>query len=299
MNRRDFVGLTGLGATALLLPSLPGFGARRVDPARLLEPGADMAQKKRLADAALAAATAAGASYADVRIGRYLNQYVFTREKQVQNIVSTESYGVGIRVLVNGCWGFASTSVVSEANLVATARLAVEIAKADRLVQKEPVQLAAQRGYGEVSWKAPIERNAFEVPIKDKVDLLLAANAAALTNGASYINSALFQVNEQKYFASTDGSYIDQDVHRLWPTFNATAVDTKTGKFRSRESLSAPVGLGYEYLAPSAAQQVAGPQGTDTVGYKLRYDLLADAALAGKQAKAKLSMKSVMAGKYD
>ncbi|AMR27653.1 TldD protein [Hymenobacter psoromatis] len=299
MNRRDFVGLTGLGATALLLPSLPGFGAKLVDPSRLLEPGADTILKKRLADAALNAAKAAGASYADVRIGRSLNQYVFAREKQVQNIVSTESYGVGIRVLVNGCWGFASTSVVTEASLAATARLAAEIAKADAKVQKEPVQLAAQQGYGEVSWKTPILQSAFEVPVKQKADLLLAANAAAMDAGANYINSALFQVNEQKYFASTDGSYIDQDVHRLWPTFSVTAVDTKSGKFRSREALSAPVGLGYEYLTPSAAEQVRGPQGTDTVGYKLRYDILADAALAGKQAKAKLGMKSVTPGKYD
>ncbi|MDJ0366104.1 TldD/PmbA family protein [Hymenobacter sp. H14-R3] len=299
MNRRDFAALTGLGATALLLPSLPGFGAKRVDPSRLLEPGADTILKKRLADAALNAAKSAGASYADVRIGRSLNQYVFTREKQVQNIVSTESYGVGIRVLVGGCWGFASTSVVTEASLAATARLAVDIAKANRLVMKEPVQLAPQAGFGEVSWKTPVLQSAFEVPVKQKADLLLAANAAALDAGASYINSALFQVNEQKYFASTDGSYIDQDVHRLWPTFSATAVDTKSGKFRSRESLSAPVGMGYEYLTPSATEQVRGPQGTDTVGYKLRYDILADAALAGKQAKAKLAMKSVTPGKYD
>jgi TldD protein len=223
MKRRDFVGLTGLAAGALFLPSLPGFGYTSVDPARLLEPGADVAVKKRLADAALNAAKAAGADYADVRIGRSLNQYVFAREKQVQNIVSTESYGVGIRVLVAGCWGFASTSVVTEANLAATAREAVSIAKANRLVMKEPVQLATQSGYGEVSWKTPIQQSAFEVPIKQKVDLLLAANAAALDAGANYINSALFQVNEQKYFASTDGSYIDQDVHRLWPTFSARA----------------------------------------------------------------------------
>jgi TldD protein len=299
MKRRDFVGLTGLGATALLLPSLPGFGAQAVDPSRLLEPGDDVLVKKRLADAALNAAKAAGATYADVRIGRYLNQYVFTREKQVQNIVSTESYGVGIRVLVNGCWGFASTSRVTTDSMAATARLAVEIAKADRLVQKEPVQLAPQQGYGEVSWKTPIKQNAFEVPIKQKADLLLAANAAAMSAGASYISSNLFQVNEQKYFASTDGSYIDQDVHRIWPTFNATAVDQASGKFRSRQALSAPMGLGYEYLIPSASEQIAGPAGTELVGYRNNYDLLADAALAGKQVKQKLTMKSVTPGKYD
>nr|GFD58709.1 hypothetical protein [Tanacetum cinerariifolium] len=85
----------------------------------------------------------------------------------------------GIRVLVQGCWGFASTSVVTEASLAATARLAADIAKANKLVLKEPVQLAPHQGFGEVSWKTPLVQSAFEVPVKQKADLLLAANAAA------------------------------------------------------------------------------------------------------------------------
>ncbi|TYZ09262.1 TldD/PmbA family protein [Hymenobacter lutimineralis] len=298
MKRRDFVGLTGLATGALFLPSLPGMGGVLVDPEQLLET-IDPALKKRLADAALNAAKSAGASYADVRIGRYLNQYVFTREKQVQNITSTESFGVGVRALVNGAWGFASTNLVTEAGIVQAAKNAAAIAKANQRVQKEPVKLAAQKGYGEVSWKTPIERNAFEVPVKEKVDLLLAANAKALENGASYVNSALFQVNEQKYFASTDGSYIDQDVHRIWPTFNVTVIDRATGKFRSRDAMASPMGLGYEYLTPRASDKLMGPQGTGVIGYKQRYDILEDAALAAKQAKEKLTAKSVTPGKYD
>ncbi|WBO84333.1 TldD/PmbA family protein [Hymenobacter yonginensis] len=298
MKRRDFVGLTGLAAGGLLLPSLPGMGGIFVEPEQLLDV-IDPALKKRLADAALNAAKAAGASYTDVRIGRYLNQYVFTREKQVQNIVSTESFGAGVRALVNGAWGFASTNTVTEAGLAEAARTAVAIAKANQKVQKQPVQLAPQRGYGEVSWKTPIERNFAEVPVKEKVDLLLAANGAALSNGASYVNSALFQVNEQKYFASTDGSYIDQDIHRIWPTFDVTVVDRTTGKFRSRGAMASPMGLGYEYLTPRAADKMAGPQGTSVIGYKQRYDMLEDAALAAKQAKEKLTCKSVTPGKYD
>ncbi|WP_190242513.1 TldD/PmbA family protein [Hymenobacter lapidiphilus] len=270
-----------------------------VDPARLLEPGLDVAVKKRLADVALNAAKSAGASYADVRIGRYLNQGVFTREKQVQNIVSSESFGVGVRVIANGTWGFAATNTVTEAGIAKAAQLAVQIAKANSKVQKEQVQLAPQKGFGEVSWKAPIKINAFEVPIKDKVDLLLATNAAALDNGASFVNSVLFAVNEQKYFASTDGSYIDQDIHRIFPTFGVTVVDRASGKFRSRSALSAPMGMGYEYLQPKAADKVAGPQGSGVVGYKNSYDMLEDAALAAKQAKQKLTCKSVTAGKYD
>ena len=293
------MGLTGLATGALFLPSFPSLSGTPVDAARLLEPGLDPTQKKRLADAGLNAAKAAGASYADVRIGRYLNQSIFTREKQVQSIASGESFGAGVRVLANGTWGFAATNTVTEAGLAKAAQLAVAIAKANAKVQKEKVQLAPQKGFGEVSWKTPIQQNSFEVPVAQKVELLLAANAKATDNGASFVNSSLFQINEQKYFASTDGSYIDQDVHRIWPTFSVTAIDRASGKFRTRDALSAPMGLGYEYLTPSAAEQVAGPAGSDIVGYRNRYDLLADAALAGKQAKAKLTAKSVTAGKYD
>ncbi|MFC6223439.1 TldD/PmbA family protein [Hymenobacter artigasi] len=299
MKRRDFVGLSGLAAGALFLPGFPSFGGTLVDPARLLEPGLDLTQKKRLADAALNAAKAAGASYADVRIGRYLNQSIFTREKQVQNIASGESFGVGIRVIANGTWGFAATNVVTEASLAKAAQLAVAIAKANAKVQKEKVQLAPQKGYGEVSWKTPIQQNAFEVPVAQKVELLLAANAKALDNGASFVNSSLFQINEQKYFASTDGSYIDQDVHRIWPTFSVSGVDRASGKFRSRDALSSPMGLGYEYLTPKAADKIAGAAGTGLIGYRNSYDMLEDAALAARQVKQKLTAKSVTPGKYD
>jgi len=292
------VGLSGLAAGSLFLPSFPSLGGNLVAPERLLE-SVDIAVKKRLADAALNAAKSSGASYADVRIGRYLNQRIFTREKQVQNISNSESYGAGVRVIANGTWGFAATNDVSEAGIAKAAQTAVQIAKANSKVQKEPVQLVPQKGYGEVSWKTPIVQSAFEVPIAQKVDLLLSANGKALSEGASFVNSGLFQVNEQKYFASTDGSYIDQDVHRIYPTFSVSVVDRASGKFRSRPSLSAPMGMGYEYLTPKAADKVAGPAGSDLTGYKMSYDILEDITAATKQAKQKITAKSVVPGKYD
>ena len=293
------MGLAGLGAGALLLPSFPSLAGDPVDVARLLEPGADTVLKKRLADVALNTAKSAGATYADVRIQRTLNQSIFTREKQVQGIGNAESYGVGVRVIANGTWGFAATNDVSDKGITKAAQQAVAIAKANAKVQKEPVQLAPQKGYGEVSWKTPIKQNALEVPIKQKVDLLLSANAVALDNGASFVNSLLFQINEQKYFASTDGSYIDQDIHRIYPTFGVTVVDRASGKFRTRQSMSSPMGLGYEYLTPQAADKVAGPAGSDIIGYKNSYDILEDIARAAKQAKQKITCKSVTPGKYD
>lgn len=295
MNRKNFLYLTGMGFGGAMLGGIPVFGSP-ISAEAAMQGGVDVALKKRMADVALNAARSRGATYTDVRIGRYLQQFVVTREKQVQNVVNTESYGMGIRVLANGCWGFAATDKMDNDSIAKAAAAAVAIAKENARIQSEPVQLAPQKGYGEVSWKAPIERNAFEVPIKEKVDLLLSVNDAALQGGANYVNSILFMVNEQKYFASTDGSYIDQDIHRIWPTFGVTKIDKTTGKFQTRNALSAPRGMGYEYLTPRESDKI---QGMPTTLYRDRYDMVEDAKLAAKQAGEKIAAKSVEAGKYD
>ena len=295
MKRRDFLQLSGLGIGAAMLPNIPVMG-NNVSYEALLNGSMDVAIKKRLADAALNAAKSKGATYTDIRIGRYLNQFVVTREDKVQNIVNTESYGVGVRVIADGCWGFAAVvDAKSEADTARAAEEAVAIAKANAKLMKEPVALAAQKGFGEVSWKTPIIKNAFEVPIQEKVDLLLGVNDAAITNGANYVNSILFLVNEQKYFASSDGTYVDQDIHRTWPIFNVTCIDPKSGKFETRNALSAPMGMGYEYLQTNPKDKITGI----TTRYNRGYDMLEDAIAAAQQAKAKLSAKSVEAGKYD
>jgi TldD protein len=295
LNRRDFMHVTGKGISALTLTQIPVFG-RQVSPEALLNPGLDISVKKRLADAALNAAKSKGATYADVRIGRYLNQFVITREDKVQSITNTESYGVGVRVIADGCWGFAAIGdAKTEAELAKAAEKAVAMAKANAMLSEEPVQLAPQKGFGERNWKTPIEKNAFEIPIKEKVELLMAVNGAALKNGANFVNSQLFLVNEQKYFASSDGSYVDQDIHRLWPGFTVTVIDPKSGKFETRDALSAPMGMGYEYLQVNPSDKITGI----TTRYNQGYDMLEDVVAAAKQAKQKLTAKSVEAGKYD
>ncbi len=290
MDRRTFLQLGGVGVGTMVVPVL-GF-PRMLFGATTPIPTAD---KKALADVALNAARAKGATYADVRIGRYLNQFVTTREDKVQSVVNTESYGAGVRVLANGTWGFAATSELSRDSIARAAEAAVAIAKANGKLQSEPIELAPQKGTGEVSWRTPIKKNAFDVPIKDKADLLLGVNAASQKAGASFVNSSLFLVNEQKYFASTDGSYIDQDVFRLWPTFNVTVVDSVSGKFKTRNALSAPVGMGWEYMDARAEDKIPGV----TTHYRHSYDMVEDAVAAAKQAREMHTCESVKPGKYD
>jgi len=254
--------------------------------------------KKALADTAMNAATKAGASYCDVRIGRYLNQFIVTRDLNVESIVNTESSGVGVRVIAGGAYGFASTNIVTPDGIADAARQAVAIARANARLQSEPVQLAPVKGVGEVSWATPFTKDWRTVPIKDKAEMLIAANKAGLDAGASFMQAMLFQVNQQKYFASTDGSYIDQDVHRLWSPFTATAVDKASGKFRTRDGLSSPAGMGYEFFDAKPEHKVRAAGGVTTL-YKNGYDLIEDARAAGRQAREKLTAKSVEPGKYD
>ncbi|WP_161964573.1 TldD/PmbA family protein [Xanthomonas arboricola] len=291
MDRRTFLTLSGIGAAGLLLPH-----TRLIAAEQLLSP-VDAARNRRLSDTALTTAKAAGASYCDVRVGRYLRQFVITREAQVENVVNAESSGVGVRVLAEGAWGFAATNTLTSDSVATATRQAVAIAKANARLGGTPVQLAPVTPAGQVSWKTPIKKNAMEVPLQDKVALLMDVNAAALNAGATFVASRMFAINEQKYFASSDGSYIDQDVHRLWLPFTVTAVDKASGKFRTRDGLSSPMGMGYEYLDGDAREKHALPG--ELVGYGTSYDAREDAIAAAKQARAKLTAHSVKAGKYD
>jgi TldD protein len=293
VERRTFLKI-GSGAMGSML--VPVFG-NAIAAEELANPVA-LAHRKALADAGLNAATKAGASYCDVRIGRYLNQFITTRDTRVENIVNTESSGVGVRVVCNGAYGFASTNDISPDGVAGAARQAVAIAKANAKIQTEPVRMAPVKGVGEVSWATPFTRDWRAVPIKDKAEMLIAANRAGLEAGASFMQANLFQVNQQKYFASTDGSYIDQDIHRLWAPITATAVDKATNKFRTRDGLSSPVGMGFEYLDARPEHKVKAAGNVATV-YTKSYDIVEDARTAGRQAREKLTAKSVEPGKYD
>src|SRR3954463_7113366 len=195
IDRREFVqSMIALGAATTLRPTTL-FAA----------PNQEL---KSLADAALATARQAGASYADIRINRYRNQFLFTRDRRVQNIVNTEDYGFGVRVIVDGTWGFASSSIVTKDEIARIADQAAGIARANRKINAEPVRLAPGEGY-DTTWNTPVKKNPFGMPLQPKLVLLLQIHEEALeVPGASFVSASMQFVNEKKYFASTDGSHI-------------------------------------------------------------------------------------------
>jgi TldD protein len=266
IDRRGFVqSMLVLGAAA---------GARPVEVLFAFPPAGEL---KDLADAALASAKQAGASYADIRINRYRNQFIFTRDRRVQNIVNTSDYGFGVRVIVDGTWGFASSSIVTKEEIARVAGQAAAIARANRKVNAEPVVLAPVEAYPNATWHTPVRKNPFEMPIEPKLDLLLKINDEALkVKGASFVNAFMQFANEQKFFASSEGSTIEQSLIRSYPSFSVTSVDSASGKFYARRALTTPMGMGYEYVED--------------------YPLLQEARVAAEEAVAMHKAKPVTAG---
>ena len=105
---------------------------------------------------ALDTARSGGASYSDVRVSARRQQNVGTRDKIVTGVGDTDTFGLGVRTLVDGAWGFAATSDLTKDAIARTTRLALEQAKANRASQLRPVVLAPTRRSNQVGeWREP------------------------------------------------------------------------------------------------------------------------------------------------
>ncbi len=272
LTRRSLLRGAGAGAAlALAAPALSRLAdARGLLTERTLD---DVIQ------AGLAAAKKAGATYADVRIVRRRWESIQTREDHVSGVSASESYGVGVRVIAGGAWGFAASATVTPAEATRAARLAVDIARANARIVKRPVTLAAEPPHVDV-WQTPLSRDPFKIPLEDKAELLLAINQVALKQkGVKYVSSSFDGASEWKLFASSEGAYLEQDIVRVAPGYAVTAVDVGKGEFASRAHEIAPMQAGWEYVADST--------------------MLADAPRIAAEAVEKLNAAPVVPGKKD
>src|SRR5215207_404130 len=182
-NRRDFLKQSGVavGTAALAGGALGGvprlLSAGPAPSDRALATFSDAAAVNELMTEALNAAKAAGATYADVRIGRERQNFVFTREQQIQNVVDTDTVGIGVRALVDGTWGFAATRHLTKEGASGAAREAVAIARASRVARDRSVEWLRAPVYKDVTWKSAYTTDPWDVPVEQKADLLLKANA--------------------------------------------------------------------------------------------------------------------------
>lgn len=233
---------------------------------------------KKLADMVLNTSKRNGASYCDFRLTNFKNQQLYARESNLQSIGSNEDFGFSVRVLVDGTWGFASSSTFTETEVEKIAKISCEIANANKLIQKNKVHLVPVPSYNDY-WKTPILIDPFEVSVEDKANLLISINEKAKSLGADFCSSFIWAVTESKYFASSEGSYIKQDITRIYPQYELTIIDKKTGKFENRKSLTTPIGKGYEYVKD--------------------FDWFGDIEKSVEETKEKLKAPSVEPGKKD
>src|SRR5690606_3003349 len=103
-----------------------------------------------------------------------------------------ETEGFGLRVIAGGSWGFAASRILANDEAERIARQAVAQAEANAATQRRPLELAPTEAYPDGEWRSPIEIDPFDIPIEEKVALLLDANAAALgVQGARFVNSSM------------------------------------------------------------------------------------------------------------
>lgn len=276
VTRRDFVKNTSLTATALAVSAHRGPIVLSASPRLQGDPNI-----KALCMFALDAAKSTGASYADVRVNRIRRQSLSTREARVTDLADDETFGVGVRVLVGNAWGFVASRTVTRLECVRVARAAVEQARANQRGARGTVTLAPVDAYPDATWETPVRRDPFDVPLEEKVDHLLRANAAALqVQGARFVTSSMAFVRSETTFASTVGSVIVQTLYRTYPRLSVTAVASDFSDFQSRTSAEvAPMGMGYEHVEAS--------------------DLIGRAPEWAEEAVEKLSAKPVTPGQYD
>lgn len=244
MKRRNFLKSCSIAATGLLISKARG-GILLSN--NMKYNNFDDDKLKKFADTALFTAGQNGASYSDFRLSNFRFQSVSARENTIQNISDSENFGFSVRVIIDGAWGFASSSTLTEDEIVKVTGIACMIARANKSVQKNFVELVPVPVYND-TWKTPIKKSSFDVSVDEKANFLIKINEKAKELGADFCSSFINSVNEWKYFASSEGSYIKQDLHRIWPNFEVTLIDKSTGKFDSRESFTAPIGKGYEYV---------------------------------------------------
>jgi TldD protein len=193
-----------------------------------------------------------GASYVDVRFMERTTEGIEIKNGRVEGVSSGTSSGFNVRVIVDGAWGFASSARLDLAEADRIAQQAVQIARASALVAGEPVHLSPlppQKG----TYRTPLRIDPFTVPLHQKVQLLLDADAAMRSvKGVTLTSSLMEYSHEHKLFMSSEGSEIEQDLYDTGAAINANAVDPAGSEIQTRSypnSFGRQAGTaGYEFI---------------------------------------------------
>ncbi|MHB1006991.1 MAG: TldD/PmbA family protein [Chloroflexota bacterium] len=179
---------------------------------------------RELSERALNTANALGATYADVRTVRREVQVVTVKNGRVEGVSLDESQGFGVRVIVGGAWGFASSSRLAAEEVDRVAALAVRIAKASALAKRGELRMGPPVTTVAL-YKTPTIRDPFTVPLEEKIGELVAADEAMRrVKGIGVTEASCEAFREYKTFANSEGAYVEQELTETGGGIEATAI---------------------------------------------------------------------------
>ena len=223
-----------------------------------------------LTQRALDTAVQRGATYADVRVVRRAEESITVKAGRVEALALGETEGFGVRVLMDGAWGFAASSTMTATEADRVAAQAVRIARASALAQRHPVVLD-DRPPAHGTYRTPCAIDPFAVPTEEKVADLVAAEAAMTrVPGIAFAEASYAGQREWKWFAASDGSETEQELTHVVAGLEANAVDGD--ELQRRTYPDSGQAAGYEWvrgldlvanaerIAPEAVALLSAPQ---------------------------------------
>jgi TldD protein len=204
------------------------------------------------ADAGLARARSLGATHADVRVVSTRTSYLGLRDTDLETVADDRAGGLAVRVVHDGCWGFAASDEVSPDAAARLASQAVALAQVSRPLTTRRVELAPEPVHVG-TWASAYELDPFEVPDRERAALLAERSARLLRHDAVQFTSAKAMcVKEQVAYADLSGTRTRQQRVRVECDIEAVSVDPVTGQFETMRTVAPPVGRGWEYVAGGA-----------------------------------------------
>jgi len=183
--------------------------------------------------AALEEATKRGASYADIRIGEIFDEILTVKNGVTEEVTLLQTSGFGVRVIVNGAWGFAGSVDLTQKEVVETTKKAVSIALASSKLKKRDAVLVPVETRKD-KYFTPLKKDPFRIPLEEKIETLMTAEQIIANYSDSIKSSSAFfrALREKKLFMSTEGTEIRQQI--TWCGGGLECIAVKNGEVQRR-----------------------------------------------------------------
>ncbi|HEY5136305.1 MAG TPA: TldD/PmbA family protein [Candidatus Nanopelagicales bacterium] len=240
-------------------------------------------------DAALSRARDLGAVHADVRVVSILTVYTRVRDARIEGSLLDDDSGLAVRVVVDGCWGFAASDRIDVDTARSLAERAVALARISAPLRTTRVELAPEPVHVG-TWVSAYDIDPFEVHEAERLDLLTSRSAALNAHPAvSHSTASLHAVKERVHYADLAGTRTTQQRVRIESDLTAIAVNPTSGSFETMATTAPPAGRGWEYVTGAAV----------TVGGARAWDWADELAALPDNLHEKTLAPSVEPGRYD